>query len=170
MFAASVVGILLGLLAQLYCTLSSLYRLSMAAFLLGGAGMAAILLFEESSTVLWVCIACYGFAWGPTVNFCYELNNRINPPSESGMSVITFGLNFGMAAFPYATSLVLDYTGQAQWLIVIVLASMLVPCPLLLKIRRVAESKKMHKKGFLMQADLSSASHAEIGETTRLLK
>ncbi|CAN0465161.1 unnamed protein product, partial [Ectocarpus sp. 12 AP-2014] len=106
LFAASVVGILLGLLAQLYCTLSSLYRLSMAAFLLGGVGVAAILLFQDSPTVLWVCIACYGFAWGPTVNFCYELNNRINPPSESGMSVITFGLTFGMAAFPYATSLV----------------------------------------------------------------
>ncbi|CAN0395476.1 unnamed protein product, partial [Ectocarpus sp. 12 AP-2014] len=63
LFAASVVGILLGLLAQLYCTLSSLYRLSMAAFLLGGVGVAAILLFQDSPTVLWVCIACYGFAW-----------------------------------------------------------------------------------------------------------
>lgn len=132
--------------------------------------MAAILLFQDSPTVLWVCIACYGFAWGPTVNFCYELNNRINPPSESGMSVITFGLTFGMAAFPYATSLVLEYTGAAQWLMVIVLASMLVPCLLLLNIMRIVESRKVHKKCFLVQEDLSSASHPDIRETTRLLK
>lgn len=170
MWTVTAVGIVAGWLDQQYCTLPSLYRHATVAFLGGGAAGAAILMFEDSAVVLWICIGLYGLSCGPTIGYCYELNNRVNVPSETGMSVVTFGLSFGSIAVPYATSLVLDYTDSATLFVVIIVLSKLVPYPLMLNARRLAESKKRRRKGVVRGGLYSSAApHSDATEETRLL-
>jgi hypothetical protein len=58
------------------------------------------------------------------VGYCYDINNRITIPSEFGMSIVMFGLNFGASIVPYLTALVWDDTGHAYWLTLVTFLTM----------------------------------------------
>lgn len=168
------IGIVGGLFDQRNCTLPTLYRHATVAMLTGGAAGAAMLVFKNSTVMLWLCIGVFGLASGPTVGYSYELNNRVCVSSETGMSIVTLGLSFGSTAIPYATSLVLDNTDSAEMFIVIIVSSMLVPYLLMSHARRLAESRKHRRKeGVVDQEGVlpsSSAPITEITEETRLLR
>lgn len=142
LWTAITVGRLAGLQDQRHLTLPRLYRHSTILFLFGATAMAAILLFENSAFVLWSGVAAYGLFNGPTVGYCYDLNNRVTMPSEMGMSVVMFGLNFGASIVPYVISWAWDSTGKPQTLIVIVMLSHIFPYPLMLNAKRIAEANK----------------------------
>lgn len=76
-------------------------------------------------------MAAYGFFNGPTVAYCYDLVNRLTIPSERGMSIVMFGLNFGASLVPYIVSDVWNAGGGPSTLSVSIFLSMLVPLPLL---------------------------------------
>lgn len=142
LWVAITIGRLAGLQDQRHLTLPKLYRHATILFLSGAAAMALILIFEKSAFVLWAGVAAYGLYNGPTVGYCYDLNNRVTAPSEMGMSVVMFGLNFGASIVPYIISWVWSATGWAQSLIVIILLSHLIPYPLMLNAKRISESNK----------------------------
>lgn len=142
LWTAITVGRLAGLQDQRFLTLPRLYRHATILFLSGAAACALILIFESSAFVLWAGVAAYGLYNGPTVGYCYDLNNRVTFPSEMGMSVVMFGLNFGASIVPYIISWVWSYTGWAQSLIVIIMVSHLIPYPLMLSAKRIAEGNK----------------------------
>lgn len=142
LWTAITIGRLAGLQDQRHLTLPRLYRHSTILFLCGAMSAAAILFFQNSAFVLWTGIAAYGLFNGPTVGYCYDLNNRVTMPSEMGMSVVMFGLNFGASIVPYVISWVWDYTGWPQTLIVIVMLSHLFPYPLMLHAKRIEEANK----------------------------
>lgn len=142
LWTAITVGRLAGLQDQRHLTLPRLYRHSTILFICGAAAAAAILIFRSSAFVLWAGIAAYGLYNGPTVGYCYDLNNRVTMPSEMGMSVVMFGLNFGASIVPYVISWVWDYTNWPQTLIVIILLSHVFPYPLMLNAKRIEEANK----------------------------
>ncbi|CAM9967955.1 unnamed protein product [Choristocarpus tenellus] len=108
--------------------------------------MISILVFENSAFVLWIAVAGYGLFNGPTVGYCYDLNNRITNPSEEGMSVVMFGLNFGASLVPYIISWLWDFTGWAQTLTVVIFFSMVIPYPLMISAKRAYEGIKLREK------------------------
>lgn len=142
LWTAITIGRLAGLQDQRHLTLPRLYRHATILFLCGAAGALSILIFQSSAFVLWVGIAAYGLFNGPTVGYCYDLNNRVTMPSEMGMSVVMFGLNFGASIVPYVISWVWDYTGVPQTLIVIIMLSHVFPYPLMLNAKRIEEANK----------------------------
>ncbi|CAM9842420.1 unnamed protein product [Scytosiphon promiscuus] len=142
LWTAITIGRLAGLQDQRHLTLPRLYRHATILFLCGAMGAGAILIFQSSAFVLWVGIAAYGLFNGPTVGYCYDLNNRVTMPSETGMSVVMFGLNFGASIVPYVISWVWDYTGMPQTLIVIIMLSHVFPYPLMLNAKRIEEANK----------------------------
>lgn len=142
LWVAITIGRLAGLQDQRHLTLPRLYRHSTILFLCGASAAAAIMCFQNSAFVLWTGIAAYGVFNGPTVGYCYDLNNRVTIPSEMGMSVVMFGLNFGASIVPYAISWIWDYTGWSQTLIVIVMLSHVFPYPLMLNAKRIEEANK----------------------------
>ena len=125
-------------------------------FLFGAAAMASILVFDKSAFVLWVGVGAYGLFNGPTVGYCYDLNNRVTIPSEMGMSVVMFGLNFGASIVPYVISWVWDYTEWAQSLIIIIMLSHLFPYPLMLNAKRIAEANKRRERAAAVTTGLAS--------------
>lgn len=146
LWTAITVGRLAGLQDQRHLTLPRLYRHSTILFLFGAASAATILIFNSSAFVLWAGIGAYGLFNGPTVGYCYDLNNRVTMPSEMGMSVVMFGLNFGASIVPYVISWVWDYTGWPQSLIVIIMLSHIFPYPLMLNAKRIAEANKRKER------------------------
>ena len=81
---------------------SPLFLFSLRALLVPGPpppkkkqGMLCLLSAPNSSWLAWTGIILYGFGNGPCVGYCYDINNRITIPSEFGMSIVMFGLNFG---------------------------------------------------------------------------
>lgn len=174
MMVSLAVGIVAGLVDQLNCTLPSLYRHATVVFLTGGAAVAALLVFNDSAVVLWICIGIFGFACGPPVGYSYEIHNRVCAPSEAGMSIATFGLSFGSTVVPYATSLALNYTGSAATFVVIIVLSRLVPYLLMLNARRIVESRNRRKRKGVADGggrlSSSSASISELTEETSLLR
>lgn len=156
LWTAITVGRLAGLQDQRHLTLPRLYRHSTMLFLFGALAAAAILVFETSAFVLWVGVGAYGLFNGPTVGYCYDLNNRVTMPSEMGMSVVMFGLNFGASIVPYVISWVWDYTGWPQSLMVIILLSHLCPYPLMLNAKRIAEANKRKERAVAVTSGLAS--------------
>lgn len=146
LWTAITVGRLAGLQDQRHLTLPRLYRHSTILFLCGALASASILVFETSAFVLWVGVGAYGLFNGPTVGYCYDLNNRVTMPSEMGMSVVMFGLNFGASIVPYMISWIWEYTNWPQSLIVIILLSHLFPYPLMLNAKRIAEANKRKER------------------------
>jgi len=132
------VGRVAGVQDQRYLTNETLSN-HLSVFCLGGMlGMALVLLFPADGNSLWIGVACYGLCNGPCVGYCYDLNNRITYPSETSMSIVMFGLNFGASLVPYATALAWSEEGGARTLIISTLLSMLLPLPLLFIARRLS--------------------------------
>jgi fucose permease len=103
---------------------ADLYRHLYLWLLTGGFGCALMLLFPSNEICAWLGIFLYGFGNGPCVGYCYDINNRITIPSEFGMSIVMFGLNFGASIVPYLTALVWDDTGHAYWLTLVTFLTM----------------------------------------------
>ena len=76
------------------------------------------------SFVFQIGIILYGFGNGPCVGYCYDINNRITIPSEFGMSIVMFGLNFGASIVPYLTALAWNDSGHPYWLTLITFLTM----------------------------------------------
>ncbi|CAN0548437.1 unnamed protein product [Ectocarpus sp. 12 AP-2014] len=142
LWMAIIIGRLAGIQDQRDLTLSRLYRHSTILFLGGTTAATAILVFQNSAFVLWTGIAAYGLCDGPTVGYCYDLNNRMATPSEMGTSVAMLGQNFGASIAPYVISWVWDYTDWPQILIVVILLSHLLPYPFMLNAKRTDEANK----------------------------
>lgn len=157
LWVAITIGRLAGLQDQRHLTLPKLYRHSTILFMSGAAAAAAILLFENSAFVLWTGVAAYGLYNGPTVGYCYDLNNRLTEPSEMGMAVVMFGLNFGASIVPYVISWVWSATNWPQCLMVVILLSHLFPYPLMLNAKRISEAKK--------RRDRASATAPSLADT-----
>ena len=98
----------------------------------GFAGGLVWMMFPKNSFAFWTAIILYGFGNGPCVGYCYDLNNRLTVPSETGMSIVMFGLNFGASLVPYCATLVWDDTALSYYALpCTVLLSMFLPLPLL---------------------------------------
>lgn len=95
--------------------------------LIGALGMMLLLTVPKSSVAAWFGIVMYGFGNGPCVGYCYDLNNRITVPSEFGMAIVMFGLNFGASIVPYLTALAWDSSGHAFYLPLITFLTMVFP-------------------------------------------
>jgi hypothetical protein len=97
--------------------------------LLGGAIWA---IYPKNSVCFWLAICLYGFGNGPCVGYCYDLNNRLTVASETGMSIVMFGLNFGASLVPYIATLVWDDTSLGWYTLpLVIMISMTMPLPLL---------------------------------------
>ena len=155
LWTAITVGRLAGLQDQRHLTLPRLYRHSTILFISGALAAALILIFQDSAFVLWAGVAAYGLYNGPTVGYCYDLNNRVTDPSEMGMSVVMFGLNFGASIVPYLISWIWDATGLPQTLIVVIMLSHLVPYPLMLNAKRISEAKKRKERAAALNPNLA---------------
>jgi predicted MFS family arabinose efflux permease len=97
----------------------------------GFLSMLLILWFPDNGDCLWIGVAFYGLFNGPCVGYCYDWNNRITFPTETSMSIVMFGLNFGASLVPYITTLIWDNGGGPKTLIVVIFLSMFIPMPLL---------------------------------------
>lgn len=119
------VGRIVGLMDQINIeSKGQLYNHLYLWLVLGALGMGLLLTFPTSSVASWFGFILYGIGNGPCVGYCYDLNNRITIPSEIGMSIVMFGLNFGASIVPYVTAIAWDKTGQAYWLSIITFSTM----------------------------------------------
>ena len=94
---------------------------------IGAVGMLLLLSIPSNAYSAWFGIVLYGFGNGPCVGYCYDINNRITIPSEFGMSIVMFGLNFGASLVPYLTAVAWDDTGDAFYLTLITFLTMILP-------------------------------------------
>lgn len=99
----------------------------------GTLGMVICALFPFQSWAFWLGISLYGLGNGPCVGYVYDLVNRMTVHSETGMSIVMFGLNFGASFIPYLTTIIWDRTPAGPpALIWVTLLTMFLPMPLLL--------------------------------------
>ncbi|KAG5189814.1 major facilitator superfamily domain-containing protein [Tribonema minus] len=102
LWAAITLGRCVGIHLQRDATPRALYAQTTLLCVAGAAAAALPLLFPSSAAVLWIAVALWGLFNGPSIGYCYDLNNRATAPSEVGMSVVMFGLNSGASLVPYA--------------------------------------------------------------------
>ena len=76
--------------------------------------MLLMLVWPDSPLCFWLGLALYGLGNGPCIGYCYDLNNRLTVPSETGMAVVMFGLNFGASLVPYGAAMLWDHTVAGQ--------------------------------------------------------
>jgi len=133
-------GRLGGLHAQCWMTLDSLYAHFYSVLFVGLASIVTL----SVSTVpnfLWVGVALYGLANGPTLGFLYDLANRETIQSEVGMSIIMFGLNLGASLLPYITSFLWQCLPfRHHSLVVVLFFSTFLPFIMLSRIRHIARN------------------------------
>lgn len=134
-------GMLVGLVDQKCLPLPYLYQHTAGVLVFGAVAAAAVVAFPNSAFFLWVGVAGFGFFNGPTVAYCFDINNHITVPSEMGMSVASFGLNFGMCIGPYIVSSEWRYLNWPQSLFVFLVLTHTISCLLLLRAKRIADVK-----------------------------
>jgi hypothetical protein len=140
LWIAITVGRLSGIQIQRNITLPRLFSSTSMLFIGGATGAMLPIVLPRSMPALWVGTAIYGLLNGPTVGFCYDLNNRTTAPSETGMSIVMFGLNCGASFIPFAISGMWDAFQWPTILFVFVMASHILPYPAMLTM------KSMHDK------------------------
>lgn len=145
MWLAFVIGRLAGLVdLQYVVNLPRLHRQLMVLFLIGALGAGAVVAFEGSEIVLWAGVAAYGLSNGPLCGYCNDLYNRIARHSDTGVSMVVFGMNAG-SMIPYLTTWLCTHTHWPQSLFLFLAASHSIPLWLLLSSRRLADSKTKKK-------------------------
>lgn len=131
LWTAITIGRLAGVQDQRFLTNKTL-PIHLSVLCVGGVlSLLLVLWFPKNADSLWIGIAFYGLFNGPCVGYCYDWNNRITFPSETSMSIVMFGLNFGASLVPYVTTLIWNHGGGPETLIVVVFLSMFIPLPLL---------------------------------------
>lgn len=104
----------------------------------GLAGSILWQTFPRSKIAFWLGLSLYGFGNGPCVGYLYDLNNRLTPASEIGMSIVMFGLNFGASLIPYIATLLWEHTALGPRVLPgTVMVTMALPLPLLLLSRPI---------------------------------
>ena len=136
LWIAITVGRLLGLQDQITLkrsgTSKHVYVHLSLWLLIGTFGMILVVLFNRRPWAFWLGVAFYGLGNGPCVGYVYDLVNRMTMVSETGMSIVMFGLNFGASLVPYLTTVVWDFTSAGpDTLVYVTLLSMFIPMPLL---------------------------------------
>ena len=92
----------------------------------------------RSPLAFWVGLCMYGLGNGPCVGYLYDLNNRLTPATETGMSIVMFGLNFGASVIPYAATLLWEDAHLGPLVMSsTVLLTMALPLPLLMLTRPI---------------------------------
>lgn len=131
LWIAITIGRLAGVQDQRFLTNKTL-PIHLSFLCIGGfLSMLLVLWFPKNGDCLWIGVAFYGLFNGPCVGYCYDWNNRITFPTETSMSIVMFGLNFGASLVPYITTLIWAHGGGSETLIVVIFLSMLIPLPLL---------------------------------------
>jgi len=137
LWIAIAVGRLVGLQDQIKIKNDLQLYDHLSLFLLGGTlSMLLTICAPDNVWLFWISIIGYGFFNGPCVGYCYDINNRLTNPSEKGMSIVMFGLNFGASMIPYSTAEIWDVTGPSV-LIIVIFFTMLLPLPLLSLTKRL---------------------------------
>lgn len=154
-------GLVIGLLDLRTASLPRLYRHASIAFVCGGVAASTILIFQTSPVALWMGVAGFGLFNGPTVVYCYDLQRRITNPSEAGISLVMFGVNFGPCVVPYVFSLVDDATEWPESLIVVLILTSVISFLVILNTSRITLGKRKKRDD-----DLSAGYH---GSSTSLL-
>lgn len=131
LWIAITVGRLSGLVDQINIeSKGQLYNHLYLWLVMGAFGIGLLLTFPSNSVASWFGFILFGIGNGPCVGYCYDINNRITVPSEVGMSIVMFGLNFGASIIPYVTAIAWEKTGQPYWLTIITFATMVLTPPL----------------------------------------
>lgn len=98
----------------------------------GSFFLLLMILAPHSPLIFWIGLSAYALTYGPTVSYCYDLNNRLTLPTEQSTSICMFGLNCGASFVPYFTAQAWQYFGNNPvTLTVVLLLSVLIPIPLL---------------------------------------
>eukprot|EP00640_Fibrocapsa_japonica_P001173 CAMPEP_0113939948 /NCGR_PEP_ID=MMETSP1339-20121228/6157_1 /TAXON_ID=94617 /ORGANISM="Fibrocapsa japonica" /LENGTH=424 /DNA_ID=CAMNT_0000943597 /DNA_START=12 /DNA_END=1286 /DNA_ORIENTATION=+ /assembly_acc=CAM_ASM_000762 len=138
-------GRVVGIQDSRFVTTPSLYN-HLTLFCLGGAvSVLMVQTFQMSSLALYLGTGFFGFFNGPTVGYCYDLNNRTTVPSEMGMAIVMLGLNTGTSLVPYITSLIWEKAGPytLNWCLIF---SHFIPIPFLYMVKSIHERKLSPKK------------------------
>lgn len=163
MWLAFVIGRLVGLIDLQYVNLPRLYRQLVILFLFGALGAGAVVAFERSEIVLWAGVAAYGLSNGPLCGYCNDLYNRVARHSNTGVSMVVFGMNSG-SMIPYLTTWLCTHTDWPQTLFLFMAASHSIPLWLLLSSRRLADSKTQKKA--LSECSTSTSTSSSLSEST----
>lgn len=152
------VGLTIGLLDLKTATLRRLYRHTSVVFVGGALAVGATLVFDKSSLVLWMGIAAFGLCNGPTSVYCYDLQRRITDTSETGISLVMFGVNFGPCIIPYAFSLVDEITKWPKSLIVMLMVVHILPFLLILNTKRRGKDDGQSREDYLLAGSSGSST------------
>mmetsp|Transcript_24792 Transcript_24792/g.50931 ORF Transcript_24792/g.50931 Transcript_24792/m.50931 type:complete len:379 (-) Transcript_24792:159-1295(-) len=155
LWAAITVGRLFGLHDQINVeSKGQLYNHLYLWLVVGALGSLILMFCLRSNVAAWFGIIMYGFGNGPCVGYCYDINNRITVPSEFGMAVVMFGLNFGASIVPYVTAVLWEYTGHAFYLPLITFLTMVLPVLFV----RLTKHFQKEEVGFMYAIGPASAS------------
>jgi predicted MFS family arabinose efflux permease len=123
-----------GVYDQIYVTNETI-RTHLTVFSLGGfAAVLLILQLQKSSSAFYIGVTLYGLFNGPCVGYCYDLNNRciclsalhytcnnhvltscccsefrLAGHTETSMSIVMLGINFGASLVPYFMAYIWNY-------------------------------------------------------------
>ncbi len=128
-------GRLVGIQMQRKMTLGKLYAQSVFLYASGAVAFMFIAIFPHSRVVLWMGVSLDGMSNGPLVGYSYDLNNRLTLPSETGMSIVMFGLNCGASFVPFFISSIWRRTGMPLTLSIAAILSHVMPLPALIACR-----------------------------------
>jgi predicted MFS family arabinose efflux permease len=132
LWIAVTVGRLIGVLDQRYLTKPALYSHLSIMCIGGSLAMLLMIARPQSAQAAWVGVALYGVFHGPTVGYCYDLNNRLTLPTEKSMAIVMFGLNLGASFVPYLATVAWRLSdNNPESIIVVTGLSMLLPLPML---------------------------------------
>lgn len=63
--------------------------------------LVIICLFNDSGTILWLCIALFGLLNAPSIAYGYDVCNRYAYPTVASSAILNVGLNLGVSVVPY---------------------------------------------------------------------
>jgi MFS family permease len=123
---------ILGILDQAYQITNNNILWHTYIFLAFGiVSILPIVINTESSTVLWVGLSCYGFAFGPLIGYVYDWLNRSTAVSETSTAIVVFGMNVGTSLVLYVTTEIWSLADNAVVMFYVVLISVILPIPFL---------------------------------------
>lgn len=113
----------------------------------------------SSAKMAWVGIIIYGVGNGPAIGYTFDLNNRITIPSETGLAVVTFGINAGASVVPFLAAFVWEKTDQPFYFTMITFLSMIIPVGLV----RATKALEKEEIGFMYATPQSADLSVDVG-------
>lgn len=136
LWLAITLGRVIGLRDQRTLTLPRLYRHAMVLCVGGAVAMLVLLVFNRSGEALWPMVITYGVFNGPTLGYGYDLTTRVSPNPVTSTAVAMFGITSGASVVPFLASFLWDVTGWAFVLPLFVVISHVIPCFLVVHLKR----------------------------------